>query len=84
MKKSVFAICLILCMLVTGAIYAQNETESTSTIPNYTVQEPEDNNGRSVHLDQDKESAEDLNAAERRVILEDAIQSNKELIDQRN
>lgn len=81
MKKIVLISFIILCVLAIGVVYAQNETEDTDQIPNYVIEEPEDNNGRAVRLDSDNESAEDLNAVERKVIRRDTITSNTSLID---
>jgi len=87
LQKVVLVICVIICMLASGAIYAQEKpqegsttisaTEPQSSIPNYTDQEPDETNGRAVHLDTEKESAEDLNAVELKVIRRDTIISNR-------
>jgi len=90
LQKVVLVICTIICMLASGAIYAQDAAQSGTptvtaaetqgAIPNYTDQEPEETNGRAAHLDAEKESAEDLNAVELKIIRRDTIISNQSAV----
>jgi len=87
LQKVVLVICVIICMLASGAIYAQDAAqpvtptvtaaETEGAIPNYTDQEPEETNGRAAHLDKDKESGEDLSPVEIKIIRRDTIISNR-------